>query len=78
MLPKGKATGALLNGLPATPDGYVLVQKAIGLAREQRSEMEFAASLMAPDSAARDGHRVRAAAAPSPLLAANLDVFGSF
>jgi hypothetical protein len=74
MLP---GSAPLLKGLPAMPNGYVLVQKAIGFAREQRSEMEFAASLMAPDSAARDGHRVRAAAAAGPLLAANLDIFSS-
>jgi hypothetical protein len=75
MLP---GSAPLLKGLPAMPDGYVLVQKAIGLAQEQRPEMEFAASLMAPDSAAREGHRVRAVAAAGPLLTANLDIFGSW
>jgi len=45
MLP-GRKRWPLLSGQPATLDGYALVEKAIGLARDQRSEMEFAASLM--------------------------------
>jgi hypothetical protein len=56
-------------------DGYVLVQKALALAREARPELEFAASLMTDDVTAA-AHRERAAAGISAdaLLARNLAI----
>ncbi len=55
-------------------DGYRLVQQAIELTANARAEMEFAASLMTPDSAVAAKHRVRASegAKPGSVLAANL------
>ena len=75
MLPNGKTAAPLLSGLPAAPDGYRLVQKAIAIAPDLGAEMELAAALMAPDAASRLGHRDRAmaAAAVGSPLAANLD-----
>lgn len=75
MLPNGKTAEPLLGGLPAAPDGYRLVQKAIALAPELAPEMELAAALMAPDARARAAHRDRAtaAAAVGSPLAANLE-----
>lgn len=75
MLTNGRAVAPLLSGLPAAPDGYRLVQKAIGLAPDLGPEMELAAALMAPDAGARAAHRDRAmaAAATGSPLAANLD-----
>lgn len=80
MLPGGKAFVPMLSGRETALDGYALVQKAIGLAPEQRPEMEFAASLMAPDAAARTAHRERVTAvvAPGSSLALNLDVYGTW
>ena len=60
----------------AQRDGYSFVQKAITLARSN-PEMEFAASLMARNTAAAE-HRRRAVAgaAKGSLLAKNLATFG--
>ena len=69
-----KQAGHLHKGPPPTQDGYGMVVRAISSTATGRPELELAASLMTRGEQAQ-AHlsRARAAAASTPLLAANID-----
>jgi hypothetical protein len=69
-----KQAAHLHKGPPPSQDGYAMVVRAISTASAGQPEMEFAASLMTRgDQAQAHLRRARAAAASTPLLAANIE-----
>jgi hypothetical protein len=75
LTPKGRGA-PMLSAAVAGLDGYVLIQKALALAPEQRAELDFAASLMTPAPIVATHRRHAAAGAePGSMLARNLELY---